>query len=145
MVESILEYLKTQDVYTLVVLGLLFAIVFFIILYKSSQKPKTIYHDSFDEEIYDDESLDTSMADVHSERSSTSDDPAAKKVWLVIDIVGISICSVITYTLFFEEFVYILYRLGLTGSFVFMAFILINIIFYFVFFKPTILNTKPKK
>ncbi len=147
IIETILAYIQTQDLYTVISLGVLFALVFAIVIYKKSQKPTTRYlGDIQEEDIYDDDVFDDNSNSDEYQTFPQNNTPTqmseggSRMTWFIIDGVAILTFTVISYVLVLKNMwrdegtiITIVKSIGY------------NIIFYYAFIKSTLFNTKPKK
>lgn len=136
IIENFVAYIKTQDLYTIISSGVLFTLVFAIIIYKSTQKPHTRYIEEIsDDDIYAD---DLSTNDpIEHEKSSQSETSAG--TWLIIDSVAILTFTIISYVLFFKKI-----WMGQDVLRILMKSVGVNIMFYYCLIKPTLFNTNQK-
>ncbi|MGL4346884.1 MAG: hypothetical protein ACRCR9_02215, partial [Chitinophagaceae bacterium] len=116
------NYLLSLDLYTVISFAILFGIVFMVLIYKQTQKPKTYYQEEYqEEEEYQDSPVEESQY----------------KVWLFIDLFSIVAFSLIVYTLFIK-------KINTMGFNPFGASILLTTFLYYFVIKPTLFNTKQK-
>ena len=152
IMKTILAYIQTQDLYTLISFGALIVLLFVLVIYKVSQRPSTIFLENIrDEDIYEDDVFDndTSNDDKYQnfpQNNTLNDTPTqmseggSRMTWLIIDGVAILTFTVISYVLILKN----LWRDEATLV-VIAKTIGYNFIFYFALIKPTLFNTKPKK
>ena len=148
IIETILAYIQTQDLYTVISLGVLFALVFAIVIYKKSQKPTTRYlgdiqeEDIYDDDVFDDDpdNFDNSPTAQNTYTPTQMSEGGSRMTWFIIDGVAILTFTVISYVLVLKNMwrdegtiITIVQSIGY------------NIIFYYAFIKSTLFNTKPKK
>ncbi|MGL5956751.1 MAG: hypothetical protein ACRC0X_09200 [Brevinema sp.] len=122
IMENIINYFLSLDLYTAISLAILFGIVFIVLIYKQTQKPKTYYQE---EEYQEEEYQDSPVEESHY------------KVWLFIDLFSITVFSLIVYTLFIK-------KINTMDFNPFSASILLTIFIYYFLIKPIMLNTKQK-
>ncbi|MGL4676183.1 MAG: hypothetical protein ACRCWI_00760 [Brevinema sp.] len=125
--ENIINYVFPIDLYTLVSLAVLFGIVFIVLIYKRTQKPK-IYYQEDREDIYMDQNS-LSKPSVEENHYAT---------WLFVDLVSITTFSLIIHVLLSKKIEMII------GFRHFGISILLTFVIYYLFIKPTLFNTHQK-
>jgi len=159
IMETIIAYIQAQDLYTVISLGVLFTLVFVIVIYKKSQKPTTKYLEDIQEDkIYEDDIFDNVSDDNFDDNSDDdkyetfpqektlhdtprqANEGGSRMIWFIIDGVAILTFTAISYILFLKNLWRDEYFLKII-----VKSIGANIVFYYAFIKPTLFNTKPKK
>ena len=147
IMETILAYIQTQDLYALIALGGLVVLLFVVIIHKKSQKPTTRYlgdiqeEDIYDDDVFDDNSNSDEYQTFPQNNTPTQmSDSGSRMTWFIIDGVAILTFTVISYVLILknlwrdEHFLQVIAKT-----------IVYNIVFYYALIKPTLFNTKPKR
>lgn len=155
IIDTILAYIQAQDLYTLISLGVLIALLIIIAIYKISHRPTTRYlsdiqeEDIYEDDVFDNDSNNNSNNDEYQnfpqdntlhDTPTQTNEGGSRMTWLIIDMVAILTFTLISYILVLKNLWkddHFLATIGRSIGY--------NVIFYYALIKPTLFNTKPKK